>query len=135
MLKFDNLEEMKPYFDEKSNTYRFKDDVWFRFDLCVDSNINAWNINAWNINALNINAWNINAENIDAGNIDAGNINAWNIDAGNINAEDINYYAVCIAYQKFICRSVRGSRKNAIHACLDGQIEYRDVDESNEKND
>ena len=72
--------------------------------------INAWNIDAANINAGDINAWNI----------DAADINALNIDAANI-----NYYAVCIAYQTFSCMSVRGKRKNAIHTCLDREIEYK----------
>ena len=145
MLVFNNLEEMEPYLDKKTNTYRVNDDVQFCFDLYVDSRINAENIDAWDINAGNIDAGNINAENIDAGNIDAGNINAENIDAGNINAGNINaenidawdinaenidaadieYYAVCIAYQTFSCRSVRGKRENAIHACLDGEIDYK----------
>ena len=118
MLKFDNLEEMEPYLDKKSNTYRFNDNVRFCFDFLADSNIDAEDINAWNINARNI---------------DAGNIDAWNINARNIDAENIEYYAVCIAYQKFICRSVRGSRKNAIHACLDGEIEYKKMSARDEK--
>ena len=177
MLEFKNLEEMKPYFNYKSNTYRFNDNVRFCFDFLADSNIDAWNINARNINARNIDAvnidaldidarninarnidagnidaanidaadidaWNIDAldidaRNIDAGNINARNINAWNIDALDIDAEDIEYYAVCIAYQTFSCRSVRGKRENAIHACLDGEIEYReeDADDGNKRNE
>lgn len=158
MLVFNNLEEMEPYLDKKTNTYRFNDDVQFCFDLCVDSSIDAENIDAWNIDAADINAGNINAENIDAADIDAadinaadinaGNIDAWNIDAWNIDAEDINalnidalninaldisYYAVCIAYQTFSCRSVRGKRENAIHACLDGEIEYKKMSARDEK--
>lgn len=133
MLVFKNLEEMEPYLDKKTDTYRFEDVVQFCFDLRSDSNIsagdiNAWNINAWNINAGNIDAWNINAENIKAGDIKAGDINA-----GDINANNINYYAVCIAYQTFSCMSVRGRRKNAIHACLDGEIEYKEMSVREEK--
>ena len=117
MLEFKNLEEMKPYFDKKTNTYRFDGVVQFCFDFLADSNIDAWNINARNINARNI---------------DAGNIDALDIDA-----EDIEYYAVCIAYQTFSCRSVRGKRENAIHACLDGEIEYREegADDGNKRNE
>lgn len=158
MLEFNNLKEIEPYLDEKSNTYLFDDDVRFFFDLKVNrniaaqnivardinaQNINARDINARNINARNINAWNINACNINAWNIDACNINAWNIDTRDINARDINawnidardidYYAVCIAYQRFICRSVQGARENALHACLDGEIEYKEMGVRNEK--
>ncbi len=158
MLVFKNLEEMEPYLDKKTDTYRFEDVVQFCFDLRSDSNISAWDINAWNIDAGDINAWNIDAADIDATDIDVGDINAWNIDAANINAGDINagdinaaninagdikagdinanninYYAVCIAYQTFSCMSVRGRRKNAIHACLDGEIEYKEMSVREEK--
>ena len=159
MLEFNDLDEMKPYLDEKTSTYRFNDDVRFFFDLRSDSSINArnikalnidawhinaWNIKAWDIDARDINAWHIDAGNIDARDINAGNINAGNINAGSIDAKDINaldinaldidaasinYYAVCIAYQTFSCRSVRGKRENAIHACLDGEIDYKFPDE------
>lgn len=118
MLVFKNLEEMEPYLDKKTNTYRFNDNVRFCFDFLADSNIDAWNINAWNI---------------DAANIDARNINAWNIDALDIDAEDIEYYAVCIAYKTFSCTSVRGKRENAIHACLDGEIKYKKMSARDEK--
>ena len=148
MLVFNNLEEMEPYLDKKTNTYRFNDNVRFCFDFLADSNIDAWNINARKINAADIDAWNINARNIDAGNIDAldidaadidatdidaWNINARNINARNIDAEDIEYYAVCIAYKTFSCTSVRGKRKNAIHACLDGEIECKKMSARVEK--
>lgn len=103
MLVFKNLEEMEPYLDKKTDTYRFEDVVQFCFDLRSDSNISAWNIDAWDIDALDINAANI------------------------------NYYAVCIAYQTFSCMSVRGKRKNAIHACLDGEIEYKEMSVRDEK--
>ena len=118
MLVFKNLEEMEPYLDKKTDTYRFEDVVQFCFDLRSDSNISAWDINAWNIDAGDINAWNIDAADIDATDIDAANI---------------NYYAVCIAYQTFSCMSVRGKRKNAIHACLDGEIEYKEMSVREEK--
>ena len=133
MLVFKNLEEMEPYLDKKTDTYRFEDVVQFCFDLRSDSNISAWDINAWNIDAGDINAWNIDAADINAWNIDAGDINAANINALNIDAANINYYAVCIAYQTFSCMSVRGRRKNAIHACLDGEIEYKEMSVRDEK--
>lgn len=118
MLVFNNPEEMEPYLDKKTNTYRFNDNVRFCFDFLADSSIDALDIDA-----RNINAWNINAR----------NINACNIDALDIDAEDIEYYAVCIAYKTFSCTSVRGKRKNAIHACLDGEIEYKKMSTRDEK--
>ena len=133
MLVFKNLEEMEPYLDKKTDTYRFEDVVQFCFDLRSDSNISAWDINAGNIDAGDINAWNIDAADINAGDINAGDINAANINALNIDAANINYYAVCIAYQTFSCMSVRGKRKNAIHACLDGEIEYKEMSVREEK--
>ena len=125
------------------------DDVQFKTDVRLDGNIDAWSINAWSINAGNINAgnitardivagnidaWSINAENINARNITARdivarNIDAWNIVARNITARDIvarniDYYAACLAYESFRCRSVKGRRDNALHACLDQEIEF-----------
>ncbi len=56
MIKaFNNLEEIQKYYDEKTNTYVFKEDdkyidlVLFNFDLKINSNISASNINARNI--------------------------------------------------------------------------------------
>jgi hypothetical protein len=93
-----------------------------RFNLTVKGNLNALDINASNINALDIKASNIDARNIDAGDINAGDINASNINALDINALDISYYAVCFAYQNITCKSIKGSRNNAKHFCLDGEI-------------
>ncbi len=50
------------------------------------------------------------------------------IDAWDINAGDISYHAVCIAYHTMRCRSIQGGRHNAIHACLDNDIEYKEAD-------
>lgn len=105
MLVFNSLDELKPYYHEKSNTYVFDDNVEFRFSLDVEANIKAWDINA-----RNINAW---------------NINAWNIDARDINARDIIYYAVCFAYNSITCKSIQGCRDNHKHFVLDGEIIYK----------
>ncbi len=67
---------------------------------------------------------NIKAENIVAGNIDTLNIDAENIVARNIDAEKISYYAFCIAYHSFKCKSIEGRRENSIHKCLDQEIEF-----------
>ena len=136
MKTFNSLEEMKPYYNEKTNAYEFREngtwiDVNFAFDLSVVADIKACNIDAYNINACNINACNIDARNINAYNIKARNINAWNIDAGNINAwnidaGEITYLAVCFAYNNIVCTKIEGRRKNAKHFCLDGEIIIKD---------
>ena len=143
MIKeFNSLEEIQKYYDEKSNTYVFKeadeyiDLVVFNFDLDVRAdiwtldiiarNIKAKDIDAGDIKVCNINANNIIAYNINAFDIRANNINARNIDANNINAKDINYYAVCFAYNNIKCNSIKGRRKNAKHFVLDGELEIED---------
>ena len=64
------------------------------------------------------------------GDITARNISAWNITAGDISARDISarnisYYAVCVAYQTFTCRAVKGRRENSLQACLDSAIIFK----------
>ena len=135
MIIINSPEEMEKYYDAKTNTYRFvdeddkSDDVIFKCDIKVKANIYAWNVIAQNINAQNINAWKIDAQNINARNIDAVDIDAWDINAQNIDALHIFYYAVCIAYESFKCKSVTGRRDNAVHMCLDGEIEYKGEEE------
>ena len=120
MIKeFHNLDEIQKYYDEKSNTYIFKEYgtyinlVVFNFDLNIKSNIYAWNIYA-----RNINAYNIHAKSIKAKNIKANNIEAWNI-----YADDISYWAVCFAIHNIECKSIKGRKYNAKHFVLDGTIE------------
>ena len=145
MIKeFNNLKEIEKYYDEKSNTYIFKEDdeyidiVVFDFDLDVKANIDAkdikaWDIKAWDIIACNIDVYNINANNINVYNIYAldiiacdinvNDIYAVDIKAINIIANDINYSAVCFAYENIKCTSIKGRRKNAKHFVLDGKLE------------
>ena len=59
------------------------------------------------------------------GDITAWDISAGNISAGNISARDICYYAVCVAYQTFTCRAVKGRREKSLHACLDSAIIFK----------
>lgn len=105
MITINSPEEMEKYYDAKTNTYRFvgkngtRDDVIFKRDIKVGANIYAWNVIALNINAQDINALHI------------------------------FYYAVCIAYESFKCKSVTGYRDNAVHMCLDGEIEYKGEEE------
>ena len=123
--EFNSLEEIEEYYDEKSNTYIFKENGWY-IDLVVfnfDLNIRTSDINAKNINAFDIRACNIKACNIDASDIKAMNIEAWDINAWNIEAQDISYYAVCFAYNNIKCKSIIGRRDNAKHFVLDGTLE------------
>ena len=104
MLTINSLEEMKPYYNENTNTYEFIEnsipiDVHFTFSIDIKSNIKAGDINA-----RDINAWDINARNIDA----------W----------DISFYAICGAYQTLKCKSIEGRRKNAKYFCLDNEVEF-----------
>ena len=169
MKVFNNLEEMKPYYNEETNTYEFIEngnliDVKIDFELDINSNIRAgdiqasdikasenieasdikaWNINVRNIKACDIKAIDINASediepidikarNIRARDINAVNINAWDIkakyiiardiSAENINANNILYDSVCYARSKFVCNSIKGTRKNSKYFCLDSEI-------------
>lgn len=112
--EFNSLEEIEKYYDEKANTYIFKEDdeyidlVIFNFDLDIKANIDACDINARDINAININAYDITAD----------DINAYDIKANNI-----IYFAVCFAYENIKCKSIKGRRENAEHFVLDGKIE------------
>lgn len=112
MIIINNLEEMKKYYEEETNTYVFRENVKFTFDLCIKANINALNIEACDIEARNIEALNINA-----GDIEAGDIDARNIEAG-----DIDYYGVCFTYNNIICNSIKSKRKNHKHFVLDGKL-------------
>lgn len=132
--EFNSLEEIEKYYDEKSNTYIFKEDgkyidlVVFNFDLDTSANIDAECIDALNIDAKNIKAWDIdikdlNAINIEAWDIYARDIYACNIAADNIKARNISYFAVCFAYDNIKCNSIIGRRDNAKHFVLDGKLE------------
>ena len=95
--EFNSLEEIQKYYDEKTNTYVFKENneyirlVKFNFDLNVETNIKARNIIACNITANDIETENINALDINADKIQANrNIDAWNITTHDLFANDIN---------------------------------------------
>ena len=152
MKEFNSLEEIQKYYNKETNTYNFIENgetisIKLNFCLSVKSNINACDINACDINACDINAWDINACDINACDINACNINAcdinacdikardikakdinacdinaWDIKACNINAFDIEYYAICVAYMVFKCKSIKGKRDNSKHICLDNEI-------------
>lgn len=140
MIKeFNNLDEIQKYYDEKTNTYVFKENneyidlVVFNFDLDVRAdiwtqdiiarNIKASNISAGDIKVCDINANNIIAHGINAWDIRANNITAHGIDANNIDAKDITYYTVCYAYFNITCNSIKGIRHNSKHFVLDGKLE------------
>ena len=114
--EFYDLYEIQEYYDEKSNTYIFKENdkyidlIVFKFNLHIDANIDAASVRAYDIHANNIDvtdiscydmnvknivsndisAYDINANDIDAWNMKAWNIKANNIDAENIEADSIN---------------------------------------------
>ena len=131
---FNSLDEIQKYYDEKSNTYIFKENgdyidlIVFNFDLDIDANIDAWCIDALNISAANIKAYDIDTRDLHALNIDAWDIYAWDIEACNIAAENIkarniSYFAVCFAYDNIKCKSIEGSRENSKHFVLDGKLD------------
>ena len=127
MKVFNNLEEMKPYYNKETNIYEFIEnnrliDIKIDFDLNIECDINAWNINASNINSGYINAWNINSGDINAWDINARDINARDINAIDINANNISFYAVCFAYKTFVCNSIEGRRENSKYFCLDSDV-------------
>ena len=147
MKVFNNLEEMKPYYNEETNTYIFSEnnrliDIKIDFDLNIECNIKARNIKsldikacninscnikacdikAWDIEALDIKARDIQAFDINASNINACDIKALDINAGNINANKISFNAVCFAYKTFVCNAIRGRRENSKYFCLDSDV-------------
>jgi hypothetical protein len=91
-------------------------------DISV-KNITAWNLTAWNISAGDISVKNLTAGDISAGDISVRNITARDITVRNISAEDISFYAICFAYSKFVCKSIKGRRDNSKYGCLDGEVE------------
>ena len=94
--KFYNLEEIKKYYVEKTNTYSFEENgfclnVIFLFDLEVNSNIYANNIIAERMKCLNITASSLEATSITANRIIANIIcaNAVNVKGNIIYSEKI----------------------------------------------
>ena len=93
--KFNSIEEIKKYYDKKTNTYIFKegkdyiDIVTFDFNLKIRANIDAINIKAKNIDAWGIIAESIKAENITAADINIDDIKALDIFSEDIDANDI----------------------------------------------
>ena len=134
---FNSLDEIQKYYDEKSNTYIFKENgdyidlIVFNFDLDIDANIDAWCIDALNVSAANIKAYDIDTRDLHALNIDAWDVYAWDIEACNIAAENIkakniSYFAVCFACDNIKCKSIKGRRENAKHFVLDWKLEIED---------
>ena len=108
--QFNSLEEIQKYYEEKSNTYVFKENdeyidlVVLNFDLDVRANIEAKDIKGQDImvqdvcvrdiTAEDIESWNImardiKAEDVVASDMNISNIKAMDIDACDINANDI----------------------------------------------
>lgn len=97
--------------DIKDSVLRINEDVTFQVSFKINADIK--------VNG------NITASNIDAGNIDANDIIAGNIDAYSITAGDIIFFAVCYAYEKLICKSIKGERENSKYFCLDSEVEIK----------
>ena len=140
MLVFNNIEEMKPYYNAETNTYEFKKgysmlDISIEFDLDIEESIHARNIVATtttikvgdmtaerdiikgdtilsDITAANITARDI----IDINYISAENdINARDIDVYDIYAENIttrNINAINILVAKINADNINGESKN-----------------------
>ena len=101
MIKvFNNLEELKRYYDEETDTYIFKEnneyieEIIINFDLNIESNIEASNISAPSITAkkvfaCNIHTWDINTGDIYSNDIYAGVIHARDVNAQTIRTMDI----------------------------------------------
>ena len=93
---FENLKELKKYYNEETNTYIFKEgENWFNVDIQFKLEITA------NINARDINAW------------------------------DIVFYAICVARQTLVCKSITGERNNAKYLCLDFEPVIKQAKEEN----
>ena len=97
--KFYNLEEIKKYYVEKTNTYSFEENgvylnVMFLFDLEVNSNIYANDIIAERMICLNISA----------STIEACNITATRIIANIICANTVNVTGNIIYSEKIVIR-------------------------------
>ena len=136
---FNNLEEMKRYYDEETDSYIFKengkfiDEIIINFDLNIESNIEAHNvrgtsITAKNIHVWDISAWEINACDIESRCIDVGVIRARDIytstiEAMDIYARDIVYTASCSAYEAFKCNSIKCGHQIPLHYSLYGKLE------------
>lgn len=121
MKEFNNIKQMKKYYDEENNLFYIEDDIKINFDLVCD-----WDIDAYDIKAKNITVKNIDAGNIYAIDISARNITASHIIALNIYADDILYYGVCFAYDDIICKSIQSTRENSRHFVLDGKLVVRE---------
>ena len=114
--EFYSLDEIQKYYDETTNTYVFKEGMYyidlvvFNFNLDVDANISANNIKAWGIKANNIDAHNIDSYDTVAKNINACGINAYDIEADDIETyEDIkawNIYAHNIIAKNIIADNI-----------------------------
>lgn len=143
MIKeFNSLEEIKKYYDKKTNTYIFKEDdeyidlIKFNFDLSITSNIKCKNIYCRNIKcrdiitnniiSFDIKAHNIYANTISACDIIANDIDAIEINGWDINAKNIIYYRECFAFKNIKCKSIEGNTQYAKHHVYNGTIEIKE---------
>ena len=113
---YNNIEELKK--DVKNNFLKKRNSnliINFNLDYPL-LNIIANKIDASIIRVNNINSSDINCCKLYANNIKAGNITAYMIEASNI-----KYWAFCIAFENLKYKTIKGTRKNSIHKCLDNK--------------
>ena len=118
--EFNSLEEIQKYYKSYCNAYIFQENgdlidlVVFHFDINVSASIYAKDIDALDIKAIDIYA---------------RDIKAWDIIVSRfIKARNINYFALCVAYEKIECKSIKGRRNFAKHFVLDGTLEVQEND-------
>jgi hypothetical protein len=94
-----------------------KENTTFDEDLIVRGNIRCeggcWNLDCWNLDCWNLNCWNLNCCDLNCCDLNCRNLNCW----------DLNFYAFCIAYNSFKCKSWKARRDKFVCKCLDGEIE------------
>ncbi|HOZ54235.1 MAG TPA: hypothetical protein PKY25_02795 [Bacilli bacterium] len=100
MTIINNQEELNKYYIMENNSYTIADDVEFKFNINVESQIFTLNLICKNIKALKITTASIKAQNISAGEIDAIDINACYINANKIYAGNITAYNIKAAHIK-----------------------------------
>lgn len=88
--EFKWIDEIEKYYDEKSNTYVFKegdkyiDLVIINFELYVDANIDACNLEVMDVEARDIDVMDLDALKVKADNIHAHTIKAYKIECDNL---------------------------------------------------
>jgi hypothetical protein len=112
---------------------------------CWDLNcgdLKCWDLKCWDLNCGDLNCWDLNCGDLNCGDLncgdlncldlDCGNLNCGNLNCGDLNCLNLNFYALAIAYKSFKCKSWKARRENYIIKCLDGEIEVKEQEQSND---